>query len=264
MADVSRVYDGYDVTLNLQKMYYNLQPIRDSSSMDKKGVIEIIASIIAAGYVSKDEVMKRIMENLRQTVVGSNFSYGKFCLSIAEKVIFIMFIEIDESNIRNDGGENKMDDISNFEESIVTGMLDNEVNKGIEFLNKAKYYGPQKGLFWLGYLSGKLMYAQYRRLKNQPLLDKIGFKGMNKSDLIQYDIELLEGLKNYDLFGFSSIQKIHYLAHSYIDRYLNDDSVVLTKEEIPFYILAGISYEYFTRNSKGDEEKDEEKDEEVV
>lgn len=261
LRESSSVFDEFGVILNLQKMFYNLQSSKGSSPMDRKFALEIIASIIAGGYVSKYEVMKRMMENLRQTVVSSEFKFDDFCLSIAEKGIFIMFLEIDKSIVQNSGGENNMNKNEDVEENVVSGMLDNEIKKGTEFLVRAKYSAPQKGLFWIGYLSGKLMSVQYRRLKKQPLLDKIGYKGMGKSDLIQYDIELLEAMKNYDLFGIPSIQKIHYIAHSYIDRYLNDNLIVLSREEIPFYIMAGISYEYFTRKSK--EVEDEEREEEI-
>lgn len=270
LKDASTIYNDhfnplgktneYSFSLNLQKIFYHLQPSKESNVIDKKVALEIIVSVIAGKPVSEFEVMSRMVENLRGIAVRSEFNYISFCNSIAEKGIFNLFLKLDQLKANNVRRGSKMTDKVDVERDFGFETMDEAVKRATDFLREAKYSTPQKGLFWIGYLSGKLMAAQYRRLKKQPLIDKIEFKGMSKSDLIRYDNELLESMKNYDLLGKPYIQKIHYMAHGYIDRSLNDASINLTREEIPFYIMAGISYEYFTRPVK--EEAQEESKEE--
>ena len=179
-----------------------------------------------------------------------DFSYSGFCRSIVETGIFILFLKLDFLHTENLKGVEKMNETDNLAMGSIGNKVDEVIEKGEVFLSEAKYDPAQKGLFWLGYLSGKLMSAQYKSLKKQPLLDKIGFKGMDKSALKQYDVELFESMKNYDLLGAPWIQRIHFLAHKYLDQFLNEVDERIQREEVPYYILAGISYEYFTRPSK--------------
>lgn len=269
VKDALKTYDEYFNPMNkgdwpfnpnLERMLFHLQPSKDSDASDRKAALEIVKSIFEGKPVSESEVMSRMLENLRRTAISPEFNLQIFCFSIAEKGIFTLFLKLDQLKSNNGWSENKMADDVDIERYFGLETLDDKVKKAIDFLREARYSTLQKGLFWIGYLSGKLMLVQYIKLKKQPLLDKIGFKGMSKFDLYRYDNELLESMKNYGLLGNPYIQKIHYMAHAYIDRFLNDPSTNITKEEIPFYIMAGISYEYFTRSSN--EEVEEESEEE--
>lgn len=263
----------FQFSCSLQKSFYYLQPLTGFGNTDKKAALDLIASVFSGLPISQNVLLKMLMENLRQRQLRlgndhsknkamdrekQDFSYRGFCRSIVETGIFVLFLNLDSLPIENLKGVEKMNEIENVEMSFVGKKVDEVVEKGEAFLSEAKYDPAQKGLFWLGYLSGKLMASQYKSLKKQPLLDKIGFKGMDKSALKQYDVELFESMKNYGLLGAPWIQHIHFLAHKYLDQYLNEVDEHIQREEVPYYILAGISYEYFTRPSKEKEQEEQE------
>ena len=261
----------FQFSCSLQKAFYYLQPLGGLGNTDKKAALDLIASVFSGFPIPRNVLLKMLLENIRQRQLRlgndhsknkltdrekHDFSYSGFCRSIVETGIFILFLKLDFLHTENLKGVEKMNETDNLAMGSMGNKVDEVIEKGEVFLSEAKYDPAQKGLFWLGYLSGKLMSAQYKSLKKQPLLDKIGFKGMDKSALKQYDVELFESMKNYDLLGAPWIQRIHFLAHKYLDQFLNEVDERIQREEVPYYILAGISYEYFTRPSKEIEQEE--------
>lgn len=129
-------------------------------------------------------------------------------------------------------------------------------NKNREFLDKASafiktvgYQDVHTGLFYVGVLCGNLENTQYRKLKSSPILDKISFRGMDRSDLVRFYNGLMESLKQYNIFSLPNIQQIAFLAHLNLDKYLHLDNWgnAIRDEEIPFYILSGISFYFYSR-----------------
>lgn len=253
---------------NLTDAYYHLQLRSDKRAVDRKAVLDIISYIVAGRPLSKGEIVKRLLGNVRLDFLKleSKNPYFSLCNSVTKKLVFMSFLVYDGLISTDLGGWYEMSNLDEMETGLMNGVMDETVKRGMEYLKAAKYNPLQRGLFWIGYLSGRVMLAQYKRLKSQPLLDKIGFKGMSKHDLIQYDIELLESMKNYNLLGVPNLQKIHFLAHFYMDDVINSEGYIPTREEIPFYIMAGIAYEYYTRIGKEDknEEAEERAEEEAL
>ncbi len=239
-----------DLTLNLSKVYSYIQPVYGKSNLtERKKSLDFIISLIKEEIPRDLKIVRKMLERLRGIYLGDNFNYFVFCRIIMEMNILNLFLKMEmmsEKELRSV----EMSEIDRKDRILEEDRYDYAIKKGIEFVQVEMYSDVQKGLFWLGFETGRLMTAQFKKLGKQPVLDKINFKGMNKKSLVRYVNELTESMKNYDMLGFPKDQLILYLAHKNLDGYLNSKDVENMNNEVPFYILSGISFEYYSRPKK--------------
>lgn len=130
-----------------------------------------------------------------------------------------------------------------------------EVDQARKFLDVMGYGRPQRALFWLGYLMGKIAYVQRRGgLKSVPILEKIDYRGMDESAITKLIDRVLESARQNKLFDAklgASTSRVLYQMYEEFGFAWTHDAVAakwdppgaVSKEEAVFYIMSGFSYQ---------------------
>ncbi|OWP56419.1 MAG: hypothetical protein B2I17_06030 [Thermoplasmatales archaeon B_DKE] len=246
----------------LSDLYEFTKPLARSSKkaitkkITKKVSLEIVSSVIINGTSDDPRLISRFVEHLRSLYSSEQFHFAIFSKTTLQMNIFMAFLKLTTAR---EMGENEKMKESNRE------IMWSEKNKEFFdsanlFIKAAGYTDLQTGLFYVGILCGNLGNAQYRKLKSSPILDRISFRGMDKDSFVRFYNGLMEALKHYDLFPIPDIQSMAYLSHLNLDKYLAMDNWggKIREEEVPFYMLSGMSFHYYTRRMN--KEKNQEED----
>ncbi len=146
-------------------------------------------------------------------------------------------------------------------------VKENEVDRAGRFLNAMGYGKPQRALFWLGFLMGKIAYAQRRGgLQSAPILEKMDYRGMDESAVTKLIGRVIESARQNKLFDdklSASTSRLLYQMYEEFGDAWKHDAIAATwdppgavsKEEAVFYIMSGFAYQsqgYRWRQGEGD------------
>lgn len=245
---VNEKFQGNDsLKIDLNKIW-NLIPIKLTKE-SKHGYIKylnIIESIFSGSSINYNLIISQLLEVIRiikYEKKGTNIWIDKPDLKIKPdftyKVIqmnflihFLKKLNILEGGIIMEEKEEKL----NLDEMIPIDII--EYWKNIEVYNNRM----KKGLFLLGSLIGKIGKAQsLKEIKNQPILNKINFHGMNNERLMRLSSEVLEKLRHFKILKYN--KELHTVCHLMIEENIEDWT--LSNQENVFYIISGYAFEYY-------------------
>lgn len=126
-----------------------------------------------------------------------------------------------------------------------------------EFLNVQGFIPEARALFYLGVLLNRVASEQYRKgHKTKPVLKKVQFQGMSAKEVFRLYEEVLEKLRQYDLFDLHSEQMISAF-HRHCGKMEKDWP--LSDHANVFYIMSGYGYQTSVSvNRKKEKEKEDE------
>jgi CRISPR-associated protein Csh1 len=253
---------GHDLLkFDLKELYDYSIPLTNSSktAVAKRNALETVASVIVSGKPNDSRTISKFLCYLRGMHNGANFKPSDLFRVTLQMNIFLAFMKESEAKDNEQPRSDKK-----LEEKDRKTTEDNRnrefLNKAVEFIKTVGYRDVHAGLFYVGVLCGNLENRQYRKLKSSPILNKISFRSMDKSDFVRFYNGLMESLKQYDIFALPNIQQMAFLAHLNLDRYLRLDNWgdAIRDEEVPFYILSGISFYFYSRFTGESKEEAEE------
>ena len=137
------------------------------------------------------------------------------------------------------------------------------VAKAMEAFLDLQGFAPEaKALFFLGVLLNRVASEQYKKgHKTKPVLKKIQFQGMSAKEVFRLYEEILEKLRQYDLFDLFSEQMIAAF-HRHCGKM--EKNWPLSDHANVFYIMSGYGYQtsvFINRNKEGEGLKQSEPDE---
>ena len=155
------------------------------------------------------------------------------------------------------------------------GVKGHEVDHAGRFLDAMGYGKPQRALFWLGFLMGKIAYAQRRGgLQSVPILEKMDYRGMDEPAIAKLIGRMIESARQNKLFddklGASTSRLLYQMYEEFGEAWKHDATAAtwdppgaVSKEEAVFYIMSGFAYQsqgYRWRRGEGDGADDHEGD----
>lgn len=162
-------------------------------------------------------------------------------LGLLDKPVFSHMVDLKESVV--------MEDISSIEAMEA-------------FLDLQGFAPEAKALFFLGVLLNRVASEQYKKgHKTKPVLKKIQFQGMSAKEVFRLYEEILEKLRQYDLFDLFSEQMIAAF-HRHCGKM--EKNWPLSDHANVFYIMSGYGYQtsvFINRNKEGEGLKQSEPDE---
>jgi CRISPR-associated protein Csh1 len=106
--------------------------------------------------------------------------------------------------------------------------------------NKATYnLHEARALFLYGIMLSDVAIAQYEKLKSEAILNKINFDGMNRLKILQLTNEIVEGQRNYKIFGYN--QEVFSRATEFFDS-VDETNWKLSPAENVFYLMSGYAF----------------------
>jgi len=117
-----------------------------------------------------------------------------------------------------------------------------------EFLEKQGFDDNAKALFYLGVLIYRVAYKQVKKgHKTKPILSKIQFQGMNKSEITNLYNDVVEKLIQYDELKSASTEKVNTFSEYILNRFnnyykLDEPKEARNGQENVFYIMSGYSF----------------------
>lgn len=242
---------GHDpLKFDLSKLYVYTIPLTNSSktAVARRNALETVASVIVSGKPNDSRTVSKFLGYLRSMHNENHFKRTDLFRVTLQMNIFLAFMkETEAKSFERLGSDKKLEEKGM--KTIAENRNGEFIDKASAFIKTAGYQDVHTGLFYVGVLCGNLENAQYHKLKSSPILDKISFRGMDKSDFVRFYNGLMESLKQYDIFSLPNIQKLAFLAHLNLDKYLHLDNwgKAIRDEEAPFYILSGMSFYFYSR-----------------
>ncbi|MHA1439583.1 MAG: type I-B CRISPR-associated protein Cas8b/Csh1 [Promethearchaeota archaeon] len=232
--------------INLNYIYYCI-PVK----IDKKGemvggqfVLDLFESILLEIPFNKKNLIEKFVETLKiiyfnkkkMNVSNKNQEYKIKNLIQKSLMMDLCLLFLEEINSLN------IFKLKNNKEAKL--MSKNGILKEFEkyWENKSVYNHPHaKAMFLLGYLIGEIGSAQFQKgLKDDPILNKINFDGMNKRAIIYLFNEVGKMLKNYKIMKYntSTYEASKNLFDYDIPKNINE----LSDIENVYFILGGYAY----------------------
>jgi len=155
------------------------------------------------------------------------------------------------------------EEVCQMEGQIEQVGLPDYIEQSEEFMKIHGFTRLQKGLFYMGALTYQVGVAQaIQKHQTKPILDKISYSGMDKTDVLRFYADLLDKVRQYKnakaciwLLGKSEqIIKQIQLNIGHLDELQG-----LSEQESVFYLMSG--YAFFVKNRR---KKDDVKDVELT
>ncbi len=124
----------------------------------------------------------------------------------------------------------------------------------IEYIKTCSFGEMETALFLLGVVIGKIGSIQYNSYKYKPILEKVNFNGMDKEKLINLYNEVLEKMKQLEIYG--NYEVIYSLSKQLFDK--NFKNWNLKSYENTYYILSGYAFETYKILKEGGSKDDKE------
>ncbi len=205
------------------------------------------------------------LRSLTRDVVSANLVF--YCLRRLGQLNHSPFEAWEEeSNMNAERAEDGLD--SSVAKHGQSGVRVQDDDRAGRFLDAMGYGRSQRGLFWLGFLMGKIAYVQRRGgIHSVPVLEKIDYRGMDESAVTKLIGRVIESARQNKLFddrqGASTSRILYRMYEAFGAAWKHDASAVtwepsgrVSKEEAVFYIMSGFAYQsqgYRWRQVEGDE-----------
>lgn len=236
IADLhSKLYvDLFENPITLNSLYWLLFPNRQShrknpdNEIYRKELIRLFGALVKGAPVQYQYLLRRFNVIFHNTYYQNDRNLKILKRALDMNILLSVF-----SKNANLHGSKQM----NGEKQSFTNIPDDEVR---EFLNAHQdIYRDQphrQGLVLLGLLMNGILWKQQQEGKSSTVLDKLNFDGMPVRRLSTFINEISEYLKLYGEYRYNALRHA-----AMIDRLQGIENSALTKDEVVFYILTGIS-----------------------
>jgi|GEM_PF-436086 len=131
------------------------------------------------------------------------------------------------------GGEATMAMAESLEE-LEEGALDSTLRSWMDGLGLD---GPQRGLFLLGVLIGRIGSTPEQRGSGKPILNKLHFQGMDRGKVLRLANEVYEKLRQYKIADYN--EALYAAMKAHLDRTLGE---LGSPQENVYWVLSGYAY----------------------
>ncbi|MCF7803752.1 MAG: type I-B CRISPR-associated protein Cas8b/Csh1 [Candidatus Marinimicrobia bacterium] len=224
----------FDTPITLNSLYWLLFPNRFShgknpdSEIYRKELVRLFGSLVKGAPVQYRYLLRRFNDIFHKTYHKNERDLGILKRPLDMNILLSVF----SANAKLQGSRQM-----NGEAKIFTEIPDDEIQKFFE-VHENIYKGQphRQGLVLLGSLMNGILYKQQQENKSSTVLDKLNFDGMPVRRLSTFVNEISEYLKLYDEYRYNTLRHA-----AMIDRLQGIENSSLTKDEVVFYILTGIS-----------------------
>ena len=224
--------DGSYIIKNLSDIYY-LIPLRisDNKIVDIQKIMNLFFAIFNENVVDIDNLIYDFTLGFRAIYYeNSAYHLSKYFKNKNDEIKYILKTHQLLKFLK--GGESDM----NLD--MLLDMLE-EVYKN--YIKTCYFDEKETSLFLLGIVIGKIGSIQYTSYKYKPILEKVNFSGMNKEKLIILYNEVLEKMKQLEIYG--NYEVIYSLSKQLFDKNLKNWN--LKSYENTYYILSGYAFETY-------------------
>jgi len=259
------LYDELRLKPNFNDLYWLLYPSYKShpkpdSKLYQKDITTLISSILKGRPVKYQNIIQKFNNIFRGTyfINQKNKKNNKTELMMTPLKMNILLTWI--NNIA------KLEGCNNMESKSLIPISNEDINEFFKIHNNIYENNTHRqGLFLLGYLINQILRAQ--KDKSSTIIGKINFDGIAPKrvpSLISTITEYLTIYKNKNNKSLFDLNSNDYAQM--MDRLQGIESSMLSKDEIVFYILSGISFskylgfKYHMENKNNNNENENEGD----
>ena len=220
--------DGSYIIKNLSDIYY-LIPLRisDNKIVDIQKIMNLFFAIFNENVVDIDNLIYDFTLGFRAIYYeNSAYHLSKYFKNKNDEIKYILKTHQLLKFLK--GGESDM----NFD------ILEEDYKN---YIKTCSFDEKETALFLLGIVIGKIGSIQYTSYKYKPILEKVNFSGMNKEKLINLYNEVLEKMKQLEIYG--NYEVIYSLSKQLFDK--NFKNWDLKSYENTYYILSGYAFETY-------------------
>ena len=230
----------FDNPITLNSLYWLLFPNKHSHGKGKtkpdneiyrKELIRLFGALVKGTAVQYRYLLRRFNEISHKTYYNSNKS-DRVQRLLKRALDMNTLLSVFSANAKLQGSRHMNGEANSF-----TEIPDDKIQEFFQ-VHEDIYKGQQhrQGLVLLGALMNSILYKQQQEEKSATVLDKLNFDGIPVRRLSTFINEISEYLKLYDEYRFNAVR--HAVM---IDRLQGIENSSLTKDEVVFYILTGIS-----------------------
>ena len=220
--------DGSYIIKNLSDIYY-LIPLRisDNKIVDIQKIMNLFFAIFNENVVDIDNLIYDFTLGFRAIYYeNSAYHLSKYFKNKNDEIKYILKTHQLLKFLK--GGESDM----NFD------ILEEDYKN---YIKTCSFDEKETALFLLGIVIGKIGSIQYTSYKYKPILEKVNFSGMDKEKLIILYNEILEKMKQLEIYG--NYEVIYSLSKQLFDKNLKNWD--LKSYENTYYILSGYAFETY-------------------
>ncbi len=232
--------EGNPLTFNLYTVY-NLIPIR-KDKVKKNEALALFKQLLEKRPIAKTQLFGYFKELVLCHWYGRYGSYtniyGKnpFDFAIRNGVFqyLALFKVIQQLNLFNDMEETELQEVENIPEQAELSENQQKIER---FFAKMEYTPSQKAMFYLGRAVSSVAIEQYKKgYESKPVLAKLNYNGMQKSEIIRLKNDLYDKMRQFKLHGYMEPIFKKFTEH------FNENQWSMKPDEALFYILSGYSF----------------------
>lgn len=232
--------EGNTLTFNLYTVY-NLIPIR-KDKVKKNEALALFKQLLEKRPIAKSQLFgyfkDLVLCHWYKRYDSYTNIYGKnpFDFAIRNGVFqyLALFKVIQQLNLFNNMEESELKEVEGAPEQIELSENQQKIER---FFAKMDYTPSQKAMFYLGRAVSSVAIEQYKKgYESKPVLAKLNYNGMQKSEIIRLKNDLYDKMRQFKL-------------HSYMEpifrkftEYFNENQWTMKPDEALFYILSGYSF----------------------
>jgi CRISPR-associated protein Csh1 len=224
--------DGSYIIKNLSDIYY-LIPLRisDNKIVDIQKIMNLFFAIFNENVVDIDNLIYDFTLGFRAIYYeNSAYHLSKYFKNKNDEIKYILKTHQLLKFLK--GGESDM----NFD--MLLDILEEDYKN---YIKTCSFDEKETALFLLGIVIAKIGSIQYTSYKYKPILEKVNFSGMNKEKLIILYNEVLEKMKQLEIYG--NYEVIYSLSKQLFDK--NFKNWDLKSYENTYFILSGYAFETY-------------------
>jgi len=238
--NVMSAIEGNSLTFNLYTVY-NLIPIR-KDKVKKNEALGLFKQLLEKRPIVKSQLFGYFKELVlchwykRYNSYTNIYGKNPFDFAIRNGVFqyLALFKVIQQLNLFNDMEEIELKEVENIPEQ--TELSENQ-QKIERFFAKMDYTPSQKAMFYLGRAISSVAIKQYEKgYQSKPVLEKLNYNGMQKSEIIRLKNDLYDKMRQFKLHSYMEPIFKKFTEH------FNENKWTMKPDEALFYILSGYSF----------------------
>jgi CRISPR-associated protein Csh1 len=212
--------------------YLNISEIYRMVNTDQKTVygysLTLISDLFKFKRIDQNRLIRVYTKKISLDYYDNSKNINGITSEIIRMVAYLEFFKTLDLIIPNVRIENFNGVESNMEEE--------------EFVKKIRYTEEEEALFWLGYLTDKIGRVMFKNnIKNNPMLEKINFQGMNFTAIEKFVNQVDEKIKQYNIYGKDinyALSRVHAILSKYV---INKSEWKVDDVSNVFLIMTGYS-----------------------
>ncbi|MFN8353241.1 MAG: TM1802 family CRISPR-associated protein [Spirosomataceae bacterium] len=238
--NVMSVGEGNTLTFNLYTVY-NLIPIR-KDKVKKNEALALFKQLLEKRPIAKSQLFGYFKElvlcHWYKRYESYTNIYGKnpFDFAIRNGVFqyLALFKVIQQLNLFNNMEESELKEVEGAPEQIELSENQQKIER---FFAKMDYTPSQKAMFYLGRAVSSVAIEQYKKgYESKPVLAKLNYNGMQKSEIIRLKNDLYDKMRQFKLHSYMEPIFKKFTEH------FNENQWTMKPDEALFYILSGYSF----------------------